>query len=426
MRVPGSSAKLAAVTKSTKYQIESGNKAPARTGGRQLPLQTITQTTLLLLLVLLASCNVVSSDALTRTPAPTQATAPAPEKATTALSSAPANSAGNNDPGPLRPPATFTPAPIIIVSPAFTPVHPNIDAPALATPTLIAESYSGLFIADLTNRDYGGGQLEIIETVETNESFTRYLITYPSDGLTIHGFMNVPNEGSRFPVAIVLHGYIDPDQYQTLDYTTRYADHLAEAGYFVLHPNMRGFPPSDDGPDAFRVGLAVDVLNLIAIIREQSKDPTGYLRRADTGDINLWGHSMGGGVALRVITVDNSPYIRSAVLYGAMSGDEARNFEKIRQWSGGEAGDFELATPLAIQKAISPIYHLDRVSAPISIHHGVIDDVVPPEWSDDLCQRLLQLQHPVECHSYAGMPHTFRGANDQLFMSRAAAFFDRY
>ena len=108
-----------------------------------------------------------------------------------------------------------------------------------------------------------------------------------------------------------------------------------------------------------------------------------------------------------------------------MSGDDARNYERIRQWSGGEVGDFELAAPLAILKAISPIYHLDRVSAPISIHHGAADDVVPPEWSDDLCQRLLQLQHTVECQTYEGMPHTFRGENDQLFMDRTAAFFDR-
>ena len=43
----------------------------------------------------------------------------------------------------------------------------------------------------------------------------------------IYGFMNVPNADGPHPVIIALHGYIDPAIYQTLDYTTRYADALA-------------------------------------------------------------------------------------------------------------------------------------------------------------------------------------------------------
>ena len=101
--------------------------------------------------------------------------------------------------------------------------------------------------------------------------------------------MNVPNEGDNFPVALLLHGYIDPDEYETVAYTRRYADALAEAGYFVIHPNFRNYPPSDSGPDPYRIGYAIDVLNLIAIVREQSQDTLGTLRRANADDINLWG-----------------------------------------------------------------------------------------------------------------------------------------
>ena len=78
----------------------------------------------------------------------------------------------------------------------------------------------------------------------------------------------------------------------------------AEAGYFVIHPNFRNYPPSDSGPDAFRTGYAIDVLNLIAIIRAQSLDPEGPLRRADREAIHLWGHSMGGNVLLRAMLVE--------------------------------------------------------------------------------------------------------------------------
>jgi dipeptidyl aminopeptidase/acylaminoacyl peptidase len=222
----------------------------------------------------------------------------------------------------------------------------------------------------------------------------------------------------------VLHGYIDPAEYDTLTYTRRYADVLAEAGYFVIHPNFRNYRPSDEGPNPYRIGYAIDVLNLIAIIREQSQDPFGYLRRADEDRIHLWGHSMGGGVTLRVLTVNHAPYLRAAVLYGSMSGDERQNFEQIQIWSGGENGPFELAAGQEKLAAISPINFLDRINTPISIHHSEVDETVPVAWSNELCERLRTLAKPVECFIYYATPHTFRGQADELFMERVTRFFN--
>jgi dipeptidyl aminopeptidase/acylaminoacyl peptidase len=235
--------------------------------------------------------------------------------------------------------------------------------------------------------------------------------------------MNVPHGEGPFPVVLVLHGYINPARYRLLPYTTRYADALARAGYLTIHPNFRNYPPSDEGPNPFRVGYAVDVLNLIALIRQQGGEP-GPLQQANPDAIGLWGHSMGGGIALRVITVD--PDVRAAVLYGSMSGDERKNFERILIWSGGERGEEELNTPEEALRRISPIFHLNRIRAAVSIHHGAADDVVPLEWSQDLCQRLQALEKPVECFTYPGQPHTFQGEGDQRFIQRVIAFFDRY
>ncbi len=313
---------------------------------------------------------------------------------------------------------TFTPPPTGTPPPTLTPTVTGTPPPT-ATPNL----YKDLTIDALTARTYGGGFLQIEDTLEEKETFTRYLITYPSDGLTIYGFMNVPHEGDKFPVALVLHGYIEPNIYKTQDYTTRYADALAEAGYFVIHPNFRNYPPSDNGPDAFRTGYAIDVLNLIAILRQQSQDPVGTLRRADADHIHLWGHSMGGGIALRVITVNNEPYIRAAVLYGSMSGDEKRNYDRIRYWSGGGRGQFELAAPPELMGLISPLSYLDRVNAPIAVHHSVADDVVPVAWSRELCDLLEAKNHDHECYFYEAQPHTFHGYADDLFMERVVLFF---
>ena len=355
-----------------------------------------------------------------------------------AVRSAPATSEAADDPvepGSTAPaseiaglPAGSTPAPSETADATLT-LPPATAIPPAATPT--PDPYAPLTIDALAARPYGGGLIEIVETLETTATFARYLIKYPSDGLTLYGYMNVPHVGDNFPVALVLHGYIDPDEYETVTYTRRYADALAEAGYLVIHPNFRNYPPSDSGPDPFRIGYATDVLNLIAIIREQSQDPLGTLRRADAEGIYLWGHSMGGGVALRVLAVNPAPYLRAAVLYGSMSGDEAQNYGRIRQWAGSERARFELGASLEQLAAISPSAHLDRIEAAVAVHHSEADDVVPVAWSRQLCEALAALSaagdipHTPECHFYEAQPHTFRGDGDALFVERTIEFFER-
>jgi dipeptidyl aminopeptidase/acylaminoacyl peptidase len=117
--------------------------------------------------------------------------------------------------------------------------------------------------------------------------------------------------------------------------------------------------------------MAIDVLNLIAIVKETGGQP-GSLELADPSAIGLWGHSMGGGISTRVITV--SPDVRAAVLYGAMSGDEKKNFERIfTYFSPGTRGQEELKAPAEVFQRISPIHYLERITAAVSIHHGKED-----------------------------------------------------
>src|SRR4029453_5012673 len=103
------------------------------------------------------------------------------------------------------------------------------------------------------------------------------------------------------------------------------------------------------------------VLNLIALVKEQS-GRAGPLEDADPNAIGLWGHSMGGGISTRVLTI--SPDVRAAVLYGAMSGDEQKNYRRIfHYFSNGTRGQEELNTPAEAFQRISPINYLDRVQA---------------------------------------------------------------
>lgn len=301
-------------------------------------------------------------------------------------------------------------------------IDPSIGQSPTPASTPVPDPYAHLTIEHLASRSYGGGELQIVDTLQHTTLYTRYLIRFPSDGLNIYGFMNMPPGQGPFPVIIALHGYIDPAVYQTLDYTTDNADAIARAGYLVIHPNLRGYQPSDSGPNIFRVGMAEDVLNLIAIIKEQAGKP-GPLEFADPQAIGLWGHSMGGGISTRVITA--SADVAAAVLYGAMSGDEIRNFEAIYGWSEGQRGLEELNVPSVVLERISPIYFLDRIQAAVSVHHGGSDELVPPAWSLEMCERLEDLGKTVECFTYPGQPHTLYGESEDLFNQRVIEFYDR-
>ena len=314
------------------------------------------------------------------------------------------------------PPLTETPLPTATQLSTATATLPPTLSP---TP----DPYFSYSIEYLQSRAYGGGQIEFLEVIEQNIFFTRYLIRYPSDGLNIYGFANIPDDEGLHPVIIALHGYIDPAIYNTIDYTTHYADALAGAGYIVLHPNLRGYRPSDDGKNLFRVGMATDVLNLIELIQTQSGG-SGPLGSADSNLIGLWGHSMGGGITTRVLTV--SADIRAAVLYGAMSGDEQKNYEAIQRWSGSTRGMDESAVPVEALTRISPMYFFDDITAAVSIHHGMADTLVPVDWSMLTCEQLKSLGKNVECHYYEDMPHTFYGQGDEQFIQNTVQFFNQY
>jgi dipeptidyl aminopeptidase/acylaminoacyl peptidase len=326
---------------------------------------------------------------------------------------------------------TVTPTPLAVLPATFTAVPTwQASVTPTATATLIPvvnsptpDPYEPYTVDYLAGRAYGQeGALQVESAMAETANYTRYLISYPSDGLTIYGFMNVPKSDGLQAVVLVLHGYWPPAQYNTLGYTAPYANAFAEAGFITIHPNYRNHPPSDQGANLFRVGYAVDVLNLLAHVRQQAGQ-AGPLQTADPNDIHLFGHSMGGGIALRVLVAAQG--VETAVLYAPMSGDEARNYERIQAWSNQADGLFELNTPAEALARISPVYHLDKVTARIDIHHGEQDTVVPPAWSAELCEQLRRAVKLVECFMYVGQPHSFTGASNQLLIERAIALFGR-
>jgi dienelactone hydrolase len=345
--------------------------------------------------------------------------------------------------------AIQTAAPSPIPTETFTPSP---------TPT-IQELIFPYTIEGLRQHDFQSGEIRILETLSENDKFTAYLIDYLSDGLTITGVMQIPKGDGPFPVIVMNHGFYARSVYTSGDGTDRSSAFLAEHGYITLASDYRSWGGSDVGESLFYSGLAIDVINLLNAIPS--------LPQADATRVGMWGHSMGGGVTMKVLTIlggfdtpsatNASGYsttgIKAAVLYSTVSADHT---DVIARWGNGCFGDiaegeqivgcnsadivpldlsadllnaysFTALDPLAMQ-TISPIFHLDAVNVPVQIHYGTEDGKTlsgtPPEWSVKLTQALREAGKSAEMYVYEGEGHSFIGQPWFDFMLRVLRFFD--
>jgi dipeptidyl aminopeptidase/acylaminoacyl peptidase len=296
-----------------------------------------------------------------------------------------------------------------------TPLVFLTSTPTLPVPTVTPNPLEKYTIAAMRARIYGVGTIQLLEKISDEGRFTRYKILYPSDGIPVYGFVNIPKGEGPFPVIIAIHGNYETGNYQLMPYSTIYADRIAQEGYVVFHPNMRNFGESGSGDNRYRNGLATDILNLIAMI--QSQGGMGTWSMINPEKIGLWGHSMGGEVALRVITISND--IDATMLYAPMSGDVSKNAAYIN------AQD-ELETPSHLLAAISPHHSYGLITSPLKLYHGTADEVVPILWSKEICATLTMLGKEINCAFYEGAKHTFNNNYTADFERSYFYFFETH
>lgn len=268
------------------------------------------------------------------------------------------------------------------------------------------------FMEMLRQRKYESGEIKIEETTSKSNSFTSYLISYNSDGLTIYGAMNIPDGKGPFPVIVLNHGYYSPSSFKSGDGTQSIATILANNGYITVASDYRGHGQSDndmEGRGGHRPEYSIDVLNLIASIKS--------IPQANPDRIGMWGHSMGGEVSLRAIEATDQ--IKALVLWAPTSGNAADNH-------GFYGGRKDRPTSTPEMEGISPINFLQYITTPISLHQGSEDVEVNPEWSKELNDALKKEGKSVEYFEYEGQDHNFRNLGWDEISKRTIAFFNKY
>ena len=260
----------------------------------------------------------------------------------------------------------------------------------------------------------------MVQVLGQTDQFITYSIRYPSHGLNIYGFMNVPQGSGPFPVIVSIHGYAPVGKLDVFLPQSDFSDFFARNKFIVIHPGLRNQPPSDQGDNLFRVGMSVDVLNLITMLQDPSSLPP-ELASANPDQLGLWGTSLGGEIALRVLTIN--PDIRATVLYSPLSGNSLQNSRQLYQVVRDDQFLLDEKVPLEMLDRISPMNDYHRITSPIQLHHGMDDTTAPISWAVETCSFLEAAGVAVQCIYYPGMEHVFTGESAEKLQQSALEFY---
>lgn len=299
----------------------------------------------------------------------------------------------------------------------------------------IPQQLHPLAIASLRKGSYPGSDITVEETLAPGSNYSRYLVSYKSDGLKIYAYMTVPvgqKPATGWPVIIFNHGFIPPAEYRSTERYIAYVDGFARNGYIVFRSDYRGHGDSEGEPTGAygSTGYTVDILNAVSSIKKY-KD-------ADPNRIGMWGHSLGGFITLRSMVTTKD--IKAGVIWAGVVGsypDMITGWRRstpppgiptgtARRWRQQLIEQYgEPSESNEFWRSISANFFLQDISGPLQLHHAKGDYDVPYAFSEKLDRQMKAIGKQSELYLYQGDDHNIANNFFQA-MQKSIEFFDKY
>lgn len=328
--------------------------------------------------------------------------------------------------------STRTPFPTITPTQTFTPT-PTFTLTASPSPTATPVPHP-MDILAMRRGNYPGSEIVIEKEMESGVNYRRYYAYYLSEGLKIYGLLTIPMaqipEGG-YPALVFLHGYIAPTQYRTTERYLAYTDWLSRNGYVVYKIDLRGHDRSEGiANGAYSTpGYTVDVLNAVSSLQQNPQ--------VNQDKIGIWGHSMGGFLALRAMVITKD--IKAGVIWAGLVCDYPDMFYRwhpinitttpspaFRGWRADWIQQY--GTPEEnpdVWRSVSANSFLAELSGPLQLHHGTADTNVPVVFSEELAVDVFDAGGSAELNIYDGDNHNLSNSFI-IAMTRTVNFFDKY
>lgn len=310
---------------------------------------------------------------------------------------------------------------IAVVLFIIRPLLPSFSTAPIQEPTIPALALHPLSIDNLRTTVFPPQPINIESEINAGTK----IVSYYSDNLKLTALMITPKgtlPAAGWPVIIVNHGYIPPSQYSTTRSYINTSNFFAANGFLVLKPDYRGHDRSRGGAARhflLRSQYVVDVLNLLASLNS--------VPNADPNRVFMYGHSMGGDITLQILEITDK--VKAATLWAPAVTAYPEHYlhflNKLKPSSvladqfHREYQSFLAAYPIS---QISSYENLEKISAPINLHHSTGDKSVPYDWGENLAAKLKGLNKPVNFYSYPNDNHDL-AANFSKALSRDVTFF---
>jgi len=282
-----------------------------------------------------------------------------------------------------------------------------------------------------------GSNLVFEKVLSETNLYTRYQISYTSEGFTISGVMNIPKWDGNFPLLILNHGYIDPTVYTLGRGLKREQDYFANNWFAVLHTDYRNHAFSDYDAGLNGTGsilrskkYGADAINAILAVQKAKQEWAPELTYVESENVGMLGHSMGWWVTMYAL-VSQTDLINAAVLYAPVHSNEFYNFQRWtkNRLTSGEIqelntiyGDTEEPNNLL---SISPENYFTNISTPIQMYFGTNDESCPIEWWYEIESALTDAWKFIDFKVYDGERHEF-WAEWNNFMNSSSDFFQTH
>jgi dipeptidyl aminopeptidase/acylaminoacyl peptidase len=317
--------------------------------------------------------------------------------------------------------------------PSSSEVEPT--APTEPTESQPSDPPPPVSVLGLAAQRHRGDRLRLGEIREQTSAYTSYDVTYRSrsttprgeESYTISGVLNVPRGRGPFPAVVLAHGYIDPAIYVRGQGMTRERGYLAAQGYVALHVDYRNHAESDDDPQLqarMRLGYTADVVNAVKALRRTKAVPV------DDDQIAVFGRSMGGGVVMKTLVAEPG-LVQAAVAWASVSSLEGQNYAQFIRPDPEDAGLRDQlirrhGTPAQnprFWRANSSRPYFDRITEPVLLVHGRLDDTCPPPWATATYRAMRQAGVDAQLQWYDD-GHAF-GPAFFAAMARTVRFLDQ-